>query len=216
MGGIKQIRFWFFLGVALWFLWPLNIPAQDIEDIEFDLYIQNNHVTVWLNLSRLLNDKNIQNLEDGIDLAVEYELILKSPKRFWGSNTITEIKNTFKLAYQVVTDEFILQKLPEDENTPGHKFISLSRLRQFLNDSMIINIAQYDSLKEDRSYFLELKITTISLTLINLASSDNKSENGGSPIKSLFNSFLDLTNYGREEIKVKSRNFVLDELYRVP
>jgi hypothetical protein len=63
---------------------------------------------------------------------------------------------------------------------------------------------------------MELKITTISLTLINMASADNESSNGGSPIKSLFNSFLDLTNYGREEIKAKSRNFVLDELYREP
>jgi len=85
----------------------------------------------------------------------------------------------------------------------------MAGLNHFLADSVIIPIINRDSVDSDRRYYIEITTTCISMTSLNLASLE---KSGDYPMKYLFRQFLDLTNYGRDELVVSSDLFRISEL----
>ena len=66
--------------------------AQNLDELfDFDVYLQNDFLTVKLNLEPFISSTNLSQMKDGIDLAMSCEMSLEKRKKVWGSKTI--IKN---------------------------------------------------------------------------------------------------------------------------
>lgn len=189
--------------------------AFDKNDLEYDIFRRDSVLTVWLDLSFYLSEINLNKLAEGIDLALEYDLTLAVPKRFWGENTVARNTEVMKISYHRITENYILTSSADPPGT-DRRFIALDKLLGYLSDSVFVPLAPFGSLDARRKYTLETKITGIALTAINLLSEDEPDRDNRSALKSLFKSFLNLTGYGRKEFSVKSRAFSLDEIYPGP
>ena len=67
-----------------------------------------------------------------------------------------------------------------------------------------------DSIETDRRYYVEIAVMCISMTSLNIAS---LSKTNDTPLKFLFRQFLNITNYGREELAVSSDLFRPSDLH---
>ncbi|MDD5425061.1 MAG: DUF4390 domain-containing protein [candidate division Zixibacteria bacterium] len=193
----------------------LPVAAQDEAVLEYDIVNRGGILTTWLDLSFILSPSNLKKLKDGIALALEYNLTLATPRRLWGSRTVTGNRDILNISYRQVTENYYTC-LQSCDTACEHRFITLEKLKQYLKDSLYIGLVAIDSLDKHQHYLLEIKITSISLTTLNLLTRDEFSDSTRSTLKSLFKGFLDLTGYGRKEFSLKSRSFSLDEIYPVP
>ena len=189
--------------------------AADKDQIEYDIFRQNGNLTAWIDISFILSAGNLKKLRDGIDLALEYRLTLASPRRLWGSSTVARTNDALKISYRQITEDFYLTNLISE---PGreHRFIAREELEEYLKDSVLVGLVEIDSLDTDKRYTLEIEITSVTLTALNLLSDGGGADSTQSALKSLFKEFLKLTGYGRRDLSVKSRPFSLDEIVPGP
>lgn len=190
---------------------PMTYGAEESEPIDFDIYQQDNLVAVWVDLSSLINSKRVTGLKEGINLAIEYRLTLLRPKRFWGSHKVAQTDNVLHVGYRLITEDYFVSQ-PTSDPPHDRYFLSLGELHKFLADSISIELADLDSLDRDKRYYIQMALTCVSLTSLNVADETGGDESGKSPIKWLFKEFLDLTNFGRQDYAVESRLFSLSEL----
>lgn len=188
-----------------------SLAADDGDQIDFDIYTQDGLVTIWVDLSSLITSKRVNQMEDGIDIAVEYRLSLHRPRRLWGAEKLAESRGAFQVGFRVLTENFFVSDLTSDSSSSRH-FLSLAPLHKYLADSITLKLAQVESLAADKQYYIELNLTCVSLTAFNIADSEKSSEKDESAIKWLFKEFLNLTNFGRQDYRVESRLFSLSEL----
>lgn len=180
--------------------------AQDEPEIGFDLLSRDDSLVVLVDLSFLLTSGRVSRLKEGLDLGVEIKLNLKRPKRLFGATDITTSGRYVRLNYQLVTKTYRVFPASDSlgEITAEQ---SLSGLYRFLSDSVFVPMLPLDSLESDESFVLDLVIAAISLNTINIASGEDDPDRARSPLKMLFEQFLDLTGYGREEFRASSRPF---------
>lgn len=193
------------IGLALG-LTPPDVTAQTDPDIGFDLLSREDSLVILLDLSFLLTSARVARLKEGLDLGIDCRLSLKRPRRLIGSAEIGTAQHYVRLNYQLVTKTY--RVFPAGD-TPGALTAeqSLSALYSYLSDSIQIPMVALDSLDPELSYVLDLEIAAISLNAINIASGEDAPEEARSPLKVLFEEFLDLTGYGRELFQVTSRPF---------
>ena len=190
---------------------PKIYGAEESEQIDFDIYQKDSLMVVWVDLSPLLTSKRTTQLKDGIDIALEYQLTLLRPKRFWGSHREARVSGVLHLGYRVITDDyFVAQALSRP--ALDRSFLSLGDLHKFLTDSITIDLASLDSLDRNKRYFIEMAMTCVSLTSLNVTDESDTDESGKSPIRWLFREFLDFTNFGSQDYAFQSRLFSLAEL----
>jgi len=189
--------------------------AADEDQIEYDIFRQNDTLAAWVDFSFMLSAGNLKKLRDGIDLALEYRLTLASPRRLWGSNTIARTDDALKISYRRITEDFYITRLISEPDREL-RFISREELENYLKDSVLVSLVTIDSLDADKRFTLEIEITSITLTTLNLLSDGGGADSTQSALKSLFKEFLKLTGYGRRELSVKSRPFSLDEVFPGP
>jgi len=188
------------------------IAARDKpEPVEYDIFQREDRLTVRLNLAQYLSTRRVEQMKEGIDLAIEYRLVLSRLKRFWGAEEVAKAGGLVKFGYRIVTEDFSLSAGRLGLGDDRH-FVSLARLHQFLSDSIVVDLAAYKELDRRRRYVLKIKLTCISLTNFNLAADNDSSEEPGSPVKYLFAQFLRLTGFGRDEYTVETRPFSLSEI----
>ncbi len=198
------VGWWAVLGV------PEPVAAAGDNELEYDIFKRDGHITVWLNLSPLLTSYRLKKLKEGINFSIEYRLNLVTPKRLWGTTQVAQKSGTIKIGYRLVTENYFLTTPVGDSSVTRH-FISLAQFHHYLGDSVLVEIASVDSLDAHKRYALKLNVSCISLVGINLAAQDGR-ENEDSPLKYLFRQFLRLTNFGREEYTAESRPLSLSEL----
>ncbi|MBU0984430.1 MAG: hypothetical protein KKA42_11205, partial [candidate division Zixibacteria bacterium] len=131
------------------------------------------------------------------------------PRKFLGDNVITRARHRLRITYRPVSESFELQN-SLSPTAPPRTFLSILSLRNHLRDSVEIRLLPMDSLNPESHYVLHLEITSISLTDINLAPSEESRE-ATSPLTYLFRSFLEATGYGRRDYETRSRPFSLSE-----
>ncbi|MFZ5979572.1 MAG: DUF4390 domain-containing protein [Candidatus Zixiibacteriota bacterium] len=202
--------------IAIFFLLLLplcpSLSASDRDDFEYDIFCRDTALTVWIDLSFYLSEINRNKLAEGIDLALEIELTLVVPRRFWGSTSIARQSEIMKISYHRITENYLLSS-SEKQPDRNRRFLAFDKLFDYLSDSVMVILTPFDSLDNQKRYTLEIKITGITLTALNLISGDDQDEDNQTALKSLFKEFLNLTGYGRKEFKVKSRPFSLEEIF---
>ena len=196
------------LGIALLLL---STAARGAEPIDFSLMRDDSNLTVLRDISPVLSAGRVRRMQEGIDLALDYQLALTRPRQIWGSATIARAEGVLTIGYRIVTGDYLLAG-----HVPGgpenRRFGSLAKLHRFLADSIVAQMAisaDQDSLTR---YTLKIELTCISLTDFNLAPGDSTDTSADSPVRYLFRQFLSLTGYGRQEYSAQSHPFSLSEL----
>jgi len=72
----------------------LIAPAPDghsAEQLDFGVFDNEPQLAAWLDLAPLMSSTRVDNIHDGIDLVIDFQLTLKRPRRLWGAETI-EVK----------------------------------------------------------------------------------------------------------------------------
>ena len=197
------------LAVVLGLVAP-RLAAEDL-DLSYDIYSRDQELVVWVDFSPFIDGAAVSRLKDGIDVLLECRVSLSIPRRFFGDNLVARSSTARRLSYRGVTEEFLATEVQAPDQ-PTLSFVSLASLYQYFRDSIEIDLTSLDSLEAQERYVLSLDVTTISLTDLNLAPTDESSDDGESPLRFLFRQFLNLTEYGREEYSTKSRPFSLDEI----
>jgi hypothetical protein len=198
------------LWLALMVLGPSASQADDPE-LNFDIFIQDSCLTVWLDLAPLLNARALDRLESGVDLVLECRAALKIPRRLWGDRNVTVQASSLHLSYRKITKEYLITF---EDSLPGAliKAESMPVLYQFLRDSVTLRLSDLSELDPEKRYTLDLRVTSISLTDFNLAEQVGADDESDSPLRYLFHQFLKITDYGRREYSAGSRPFALSEL----
>ena len=207
---LKRLPFCILILVYLLAARPI-VATDKSEPVEYDIFQREDRLSVRLNLAQYLSSRRVEQMKEGIGLAIEYRLVLSRPKRFWSAEEVAKSSNLVKIGYRIITEDFSLSAGQLGLGDDRH-FVSLARLHQFLSDSIVVDLAAYKELGIRRQYVLKIKLTCISLTNFNLAADNNSSEEPGSPVKYLFTQFLRLTGFGRDEYTVETRPFSLSEI----
>ena len=185
--------------------------AQDPPEFQFDILRSTDSVVVWLNLSPLLNAVNVGRMHDGLDLAVVCDLKLVRPRHLFGATTVADQQRRIEASYQILTEQYRLESA--NGKIARKVFPSQSGLFDYLADSILIRLADLDSLDQEERYRLEARITTISLGDKDIESSEELLSQGDSPLRWLYVQLLKITGYGRTEHSFQSRSFGTSELY---
>ncbi len=192
-----------------------GLSGEDDPEIDYDIYIRDTCLTVWVDMTRFLTSRAMERLKEGVDLAIECRASLVIPRKFWGDRLVAEQSRVLRLSYHKLTDDFILN--PEGKaSEPPIRFGSMAGLFQLLRDSITICLATPDQLDASGRHAVQLRVTAISLTDLNLAEEISAEDGSDSPIRYLFCQFLRLTNYGRDEYSTRSRSFSVPELEVAP
>jgi hypothetical protein len=189
--------------------------ADDLE-ISYDIFAHDSVMTVWVDLSPLLDEGATAQLKTGVDLMLHCRLRLFRPKRLLPDDDVITAGETFRVGYRPVTDDFRVYPSDSAESTDS-RVLTLPSLISYFSDSVTIPLIQLDSLDPGRQIALEVVISSIELTDLNLLRRKGSEEDDGeSPVQFLFRRFLDLTGYGSREYKTRSRSFFPDEVPEHP
>ncbi len=208
---MRKRRKSFLLCLALSCCLSLAVAAQGPTGIDFDLWESRDSLFVQLDLAPYITSRRVEQLRDGIEFAIEYQVALKRPRRFWGKETISRAEQIVRIGQRAVTGDFQVT-ISGEEPDIRRILPSLPKLHQFLSDSQVVVVTEIDHLSAGAYYSLELSITCVSLTKANLAFDDDSSRESKSPIKYLFKKFLQLTDFGREEFHAESAPFSLSDI----
>jgi len=208
---MPSITRWLLLIALVWGLEPGGATAADSDSLGFDLFESEGQLTVLVDLAPLLASRTVDQLRQGIDLAVEITVSLKSRRRFWGSRKLSTATGALRISYRLATEGYLITSSFDDVESE-RTFGSLPGVHRFLADSILTRLGEMSELDQRLRYFTTIDIVAITLTSFNLAP-DNPDDNGeSSPLRYLFEQFLKLTDYGREEFSLQSRTFSLSEI----
>jgi len=187
----------------------------DDEVIDPHLFRKGDSVAVRLDLSGIISASRVDQIKEGIDMLLTWEIKLVVPRRLWGSSIKATTSGSVRLGYRSMTEDF-LAALSGKPDAEARRFFSLAGLHQFLSDSIVEPLAHLDSLDERKKHELRGELTIISLTHLQLLSERDSDNHIQSPVSYLFDQFLKLTNYGREDCSFRSRSFRLEEIEPQP
>jgi hypothetical protein len=200
---------------GLLFLATAAAGWADDDIVDPYLFRKGDSVVVRLDLSGIISAARVDQIKEGIDMLLTWEIKLVVPRRLWGSSVKATASGSVRLGYRSMTEDF-LAALSGGPDAEARRFFSLAGLHQFLSDSIVEPLALIDSLDGRRKHQLRGELTIISLTHLQLLSERDSDTNNQSPVSYLFDQFLKLTNYGREECSFRSRSFRLEEIKLQP
>ncbi|MDF1543752.1 MAG: DUF4390 domain-containing protein [bacterium] len=178
-------------------------------DLEFGLYLKDDSVTAWVDLAPLLNSVWIEQLADGLDYTVSCKFELLRPRRLWGNAQVGSAITSFQISYSRLSGEFRIRRFDPDRPVE-HRLSSQAELHKWLADSVSAGLGVTDSLQTDRKHLLSIRVETISGSLASLAEEGDSGTD--SPIRYLFDKFLDISGLGRESYEIRSTPFHLSDL----
>lgn len=162
-------------------------------------------------LSALLSEDCVTKLRNGLGLVLEYQLSLKVPRRFFGTRTASEAGEAIQISYRILTEDFVV-RFPSRPGDSGKLAGNAGELSSFLADSLIVALSDPETRGTERTYRLDLQVTTIYLTDLNILAGRDAADSASAPLEYLFRQFLDVTGYGRAEISYSSRPFRLTDV----
>jgi hypothetical protein len=210
----EQINFVLRLLVAGVLSVSTPVLAQDQPSADYELLIVHHRLVVSLDIQSFLTDEYLTRVKEGIDLVLECRLGLKTPRRIFGSRTVSETTQSLQISYRSITEDFVV-RVSSDWKNP-RLFLTQADIRSFLSDSIKARLAGVDSLNYEQPYTLALKVVAISVSDLGLGRGSAAADSSNSPVDYLFRRFLTLTGYGRREFSFESRPFLLSELESEP
>lgn len=187
----------------------------DDDVVDPYLYLRGDSVMIRLDLAGIITAGRVEQIREGIDLLLSWETKLVVPRRLWGASVKATASGSVRIGYRSMTEDY-LAALSGKPDAQARRFFSLAGLHQFLSDSIVEPLTHIDSLDQRKKHELRGDLSIISLTHLQLLTEGDSDGSNQSPVSYLFNQFLKLTNYGREECSFRSRSFRLDEIESQP
>jgi hypothetical protein len=187
--------------------------GHSAEPLDFGVFDHEPQLAAWLDLAPMVSTSRVEKIRDGVDLVIDFRLTLKRPRRLWGAETITMKQGIVTIGYRIVTEDFVLQTGGRDFQRVG-RFATLAGLHRFLTDSIVVDLINYTELDSLSRYRLQLELTSISMTGLNLAPASDSLEGEESALKYLFRHFLKLTGFGQESLSARTEPFSPAEVRR--
>ena len=187
--------------------------AEDEPELSYDIFIRDSSLTVWLDLSPVLDARVWDRLRDGVDVALECRIELSTPRWLLSDHKEAEQVRTIRLSYRKLTDDY---SIDPGSDGPVRTFIDSENIEHYMADSVEVSVKPLTEIDPEKTLKITFRITSIFLTDLNLADKVSSDEGSGSPVRYLFRQFLELTDYGRRQYSIRSRPFILRELPRLP
>ncbi len=118
----------------------MSVQAAPGDDFGFDIYVMNDQIVVWVDLSQLVDQTQIDQLLDGANLAFELSFRLDRPKRLFGDQTVVHSNQSIAISYNLITETFTT-RLSENNYEKPISFLGVKDLRNYLADSLSFQIA---------------------------------------------------------------------------
>jgi hypothetical protein len=190
---------------------PPSIRADEVDQLEYGIQQSDGHLQGWVNLSALVTSQWLENLREGVDYLIAYDLALLRPRRVWGAETMANASGYIRISYRIITEDYLVEG-PTSDSSASRSFVALPKLHAFLADSLIVNVALIDSLNSDNRYVLEVELDCARSSIVDFVTGRDDPDRSESPIKYLFKKFLQVTGQGRNTYKFKSEPFSLTEI----
>ncbi len=190
---------------------PPSIRADEVDQLEYGIQRNNGHLQSWVNLSALVTSQWLENLQEGVDYLIAYDIALLRPRRLWGAETMANASGYIRISYRIITEDYLVEG-PTSDSAASRSFVALPKLHASLADSVVINIALVDSLDSDVRYVLEVKLDCARSSIVDFVTGRDDPGRSESPVKYLFKKFLQVTGQGRNVYKFKSEPFSLTEI----
>ena len=194
---------------ALWT--PYQTAADPDDDFSFDIYAQDENVEVWVDINQLVSESHWSRLKDGGEIAFEFSFSLTVPRKLFGESEAVKNEQAIKLSYHIVTETYYCGFSSDQFENPV-RFASMEDLSQYLADSLTFAITEIDKLDSDRKHTLKIAVTRVSIADLSRYATNDDNPSANSPLEPLFRAFLNLTQFGRQEFRARSRPLSVDEL----
>lgn len=193
-------------------LW-LAATVHAAESPDFGVLDHEPNLAAWLDLAPLLSKSRVEKIRDGVDLLIDFKLVLIRPKRFFGAETVVSRHGIVQIEYRIVTEDFIVRMGGKDFRSTG-KFANLAELNLYLTDSIVVDLIDYSELDSLRRYRLKLELACISMFRFDLEPPLDSTSGDESALKYLFRHFLKLTGFGRDSFSGETLLFSPAEVRR--
>jgi hypothetical protein len=206
----------FLLAIA-WLVAPVW-AGGDGSDFEYDIFLNKDTISVWLDLRPALEQSKMEDLLAGLDLWFGIELNIEKPRKLFFSRTIASTQAGILISHPLTEDTYHLRLI--NFSRTDREFDNQIELSDFLADSLIFRISHKSLIEGISGVRLSLTITCKSLSnnLLNdiWESSEefppNQSEGEDEFFESLFNLFLNLIGFGKTSNHLVSPTFSLEDL----
>jgi len=185
--------------------------ANEVDQLEYGIQRSNGHLQSWVDLSALVTSQWLENLREGVDYLIAYDIALLRPRRLWGAENMANTTGYIRISYRIITEDYLVEG-PSSDSTASRSFVSLPKLHAFLADSVVVNVALVDSLNIDIRYILEVELDCARSSIVDFVTGRDDPGQSESPMKYLFKKFLQVTGQGRNIYKFKSEPFSLTEI----
>ena len=190
---------------------PHSTMADPVDDFSFDIYSRGELVEVWVDIDQLISESHWSQLKDGGDFAFELNFSLTIPRKLFGETVVVKNEQAIKLSHHIVTETYFCEFSSDKFENPV-RFASMTDLSGYLADSLAFAICKIDKLDKIKKHTLKIKITRISIADLSRYAEDEDKSSVNSALEPLFRAFLNLTQFGRQEFRARSRPLAVDEL----
>lgn len=191
---------------------PTGLSAGESESPPYDIFLEQDTVKLWIDLTPALTQPLLEDLLSGLQITIQIELALRSPRTILWDAPILKRGDRLVLSHPLSDDYYAIEFLATTNRL--RRFSDQPSMSAYLADSVDIPIALTDSLDERTKYKLSLAISCKSRTNSELDGSSGVDTSATEAFESALRSFLDVIGFGESVIKIESPMFTLSSLRR--
>jgi len=192
-----------------------RLEAREGEIVpDYDIFLNHDTLSVWIDLSPVLNQTRMEDLLAGLDLSLAVEISVEKPRRILFTRTLARARSILVLRRQLTEDNYRLRAV--DFETRDYRFDNQMELSAHMADSLVFRIIPRTALEAVTDLRLKVQINVKSHSSSVLEEIGEKAgeaeENGGEVFESVFSFFLDLIGFGQTTYRLESPPFDLRQL----
>jgi len=191
--------------------------AADDADFDYDLFLHNDTLMLWIDVTPALTQPRMEDLLAGLDISIRIDIEVKRPRRLLFSKTIASTESVVVVSRRLARDTYRLHAV--GAAAVERIFKNQLILSDFLADSLEIPVIPADVLAGQE---VRLDIGLISKSHSNNTLGDYArlpEDTAGTGrrsdrefFESMFSAFLDLVGFGTSSYRFSTPSFFVDDL----
>ncbi|MEZ5358170.1 MAG: hypothetical protein R3F48_05005 [Candidatus Zixiibacteriota bacterium] len=207
----------------VWCIPGTDCRADDAAiDFDYDIFIQRDTLTVWLDVTPVLTQALLEDLLAGLQIRIDVRYKAEYPPDPIFAETIQERQRSVFLRRDVTGDFYELIEVNGFQDTV--LFSSQLDMADYLTDSLELQLLPISRVEDDRKMRLKLEINSKSMIYKNLSkdlrsqvqSSEDEDEAGGQAVNTVFSYFLDVIGFGERKYQIRTPGFKISSLDSYP
>ncbi len=207
----------------LWCIPNHNCLADDTRiDLDYDIFLINDTVAVWLDHSPVLTQPLLEDLLAGLYVRIDVSYRVESPPNPVFTKGLAEAERSLFINRDLTRDEYYLVIV--NGQVDSITFSTHLEMVDYLSDSMEVKLIPSEYLKKDEKIRIRFDVSSKSMSRNKLdsqssRSGENTSEDEASAdrvINSVFSYFVDFIGFGEHKYQVISPSFTISSLDSYP